>query len=114
MTREEWAGAVSRYERSGLTAKAFAAREGLSARSLSWWKWKLGSEARGETEALSASTSTSTTAMSFVELRTSAPVTSSPPFELVLAESGHILRVPADADLESMCGIVDALEGALR
>ena len=45
MTRAEWTKVVARYERSGLSAKAFAAREGISARSLSWWKWKLESDA---------------------------------------------------------------------
>lgn len=112
MTREEWARAVSRYERSGLTAKAFAAREGLKATSLSWWKWKLGSEAMDEAKTPAPSASTATT--TFLELRAASSRTASAPFELLLAESGHTLRVPADADLDAMCCIVDALEGALR
>lgn len=118
MTRAEWTKVVARYERSGLSAKAFAAREGISARSLSWWKWKLESDVEPEEVAApssSASRSSSTsTAMSFLELRASHSITTSPSFEVVLAESGHVLRVPSGADLEEMSRLVDALEGALR
>lgn len=111
MTRAEWTKVVARYERSGLSAKAFAAREGISARSLSWWKWKLESDAEAEDAAPSGSAST---AMSFLELRASHSITTSSSFEVVLAASGHVLRVPSGADLEEMSRLVDALEGALR
>ncbi len=40
-TRDEWARRVKRWEASGLDAAAFAAREGLAAKSLVWWRWKL-------------------------------------------------------------------------
>jgi hypothetical protein len=113
MTRAEWTKVVARYERSGLSAKAFAAREGISARSLSWWKWKLETDAELEAEETAPSGSAST-AMSFLELRASHSVTTSASFEVVLAASGHVLRVPSGADLEEMSRLVDALEGALR
>jgi hypothetical protein len=37
----KWARRVERLERSGLSIRTFAAREGLPAGSLSSWKWKL-------------------------------------------------------------------------
>lgn len=40
-TRDEWARLVKRWEASGLDAAAFAAREGVVAKSLVWWRWKL-------------------------------------------------------------------------
>lgn len=40
-SRAWWSKAVERYKRSGLTAGAFAAREGLSASTLSWWSSQL-------------------------------------------------------------------------
>jgi transposase len=40
-TRDEWARRVKRWEASGLGAAAFAAREGLAAKSLVWWRWRL-------------------------------------------------------------------------
>jgi transposase len=40
-TRDEWARHVKRWETSGLDAAAFAAREGIIAKRLVWWRWKL-------------------------------------------------------------------------
>lgn len=44
-SRDEWALRVRRWERSGLSAGGFAAREAVSAKSLAWWRWKLGGRA---------------------------------------------------------------------
>ncbi len=43
---KEWSTVVERWQRSGLTAKEFAATEGLVASTLSWWRWHLGSKER--------------------------------------------------------------------
>jgi hypothetical protein len=40
-TRVEWLERVRRWKASGLPAEAFAAREGTSAATLSWWRWRL-------------------------------------------------------------------------
>ena len=40
--RHEWAKRVERWKQSGLTAAAFAAREGLNAGTLFWWSSRLG------------------------------------------------------------------------
>ena len=40
-TAKEWLTVVERWQRSGLSAKEFAAAEGLVASTLSWWKWHL-------------------------------------------------------------------------
>src|SRR5690606_14860943 len=45
-TREEWARRVGRWKASGLSASAFAAREGLNAGTLSWWSSQLRAEVR--------------------------------------------------------------------
>lgn len=41
-TRAEWTERVKRLKRSGLSATEFARREGLKAKQLHWWVWKLG------------------------------------------------------------------------
>lgn len=40
-TRAEWSKRIERWEKSGLSARAFAAREGVDAKRLTWWRWKL-------------------------------------------------------------------------
>jgi hypothetical protein len=46
-TRNEWMERVRHWRASGLTAGAFAAREGLSASTLLWWSSKLKRDGRG-------------------------------------------------------------------
>jgi hypothetical protein len=41
-TREEWAKRVRRWKQSGLAAREFEAWTGINARTLSYWKWRLG------------------------------------------------------------------------
>src|SRR5438876_12043657 len=46
--REEWAKRVERWRDSGLRTAEFAAELGVNPRTLTYWKWLLGKEARGE------------------------------------------------------------------
>ena len=48
VAREEWAKRVERWRDSGLSCAEFAAELGVNARTLTYWKWMLGKEARGE------------------------------------------------------------------
>jgi hypothetical protein len=48
VAREEWAKRVERWRDSGLTCAEFAAELGVNARTLTYWKWVLGKEAKGE------------------------------------------------------------------
>ena len=41
-TRAEWAKRIRQWQRSGLDAASYAAREGLKAEQLRWWRWHLG------------------------------------------------------------------------
>lgn len=40
-TAGEWSKLVTKWKRSGQSASVFGEREGVSARSLYWWRWKL-------------------------------------------------------------------------
>jgi transposase len=42
-TRAEWSARVKKWKRSGLAVEEFARREGIDAKLLGWWRWKLGS-----------------------------------------------------------------------
>jgi hypothetical protein len=90
-----WSERVARWERSGQTAKTFASREGVSAQSLAWWKWKLGRDAKARK-------------LGFVKLE-AVPSVEPSPFELVLAND-RILRVHAGFDARELVRLVTALE----
>jgi len=50
-TRAVWAKRVQRWERSGETAKRFAARLRVSPYTLKWWRWAFRAERRTRAEA---------------------------------------------------------------
>lgn len=41
-TREQWEQRIRKWQRSGMDAESFAAREGLKPERLRWWRWQLG------------------------------------------------------------------------
>jgi hypothetical protein len=98
-TRRRWKESDARKvleaaQASGLTLSAFAAREGLAAHRLYFWKQRL--------EQTAKETSPS---VAFVELHRSAPAT----VEVVL-RSGRVLRVSESIDAGALRRLVDVLE----
>ncbi len=99
-SRAEWAERVARWEASGLSAAAFAARERLAARSLVWWRWKL-----------RASPSPAASPLDFLPVRVVSTAAARPstaePIEIVLP-NGRIVRVPVgfdEAELERVLAV---------
>lgn len=125
-TRADWAKRIERWKDSGLTAKEFASETGVSARSLVWWQWKLGSEKRSVPSVTSAPTTTdspkqrtprrrrrsqptataTTPSVTFVEV---APSSRSESLEVVLASGRHI-RVPVGFDAPTFERLIAILE----
>lgn len=111
-SRETWAKRVERWKESGLTAAQFAAETGISPSSLSWWKWRLGSEARkGVHDEVTKRQRRArrVSPLTFVELPAPALRES---LEVVLP-SGVRIRVPADFDSTALTRLVEVL-GARR
>lgn len=50
-SRERWRRRVEAWVESGLGCKEYAARSGVKATTLAWWKWKLGVDGSGEAPA---------------------------------------------------------------
>jgi len=98
-TRVEWAKRVERWKRSGLTAKKFAAREGVRPGALSWWKWHL-----RKRPSVSAPPVVEVVGLAL------APMSESSAIEVVL-HSGVRLVVPASFDAESLARLLTVLEG---
>lgn len=46
--REKWVRRVEELRRSGLRVGEFAAREGVNAQTLMWWRWRLKTERRDD------------------------------------------------------------------
>lgn len=94
-----WRETVARWKRSGLSAKEFAAREGVSARTLSWWSsaMRRGTRAeRGMPE----------TAMTPIEI---ALPTRAATQHAEIAVAGAVVRVEIGADLDYVCELVRRL-----
>ncbi len=103
--RDVWAKRVERWGASGLTAKEFARRRGLSERALRWWKWHLrstGHEASMQVRAARPAVSPVT----FVEMTNAI---SREPVEVVLG-NGVRIRIPADFDASTVERVLDMLE----
>jgi hypothetical protein len=102
-----WAKRVERLERSGLSIRTFAAREGLKPGSLSFWKWKLAQEGRNERTG-----ATPVAPLQFVELTTREapkPAPTCAGFEVVLS-SGRMVRVAGGFDAAELARLVGVLE----
>ena len=119
MAREEWAKRVERWRDSGLSCAEFAAELGINPRTLTYWKWMLNKEARGEKRVWRARKTRAPR-----ELRASEPprplaavtglveVQGAPRdgrFELELG-AGRRLRVPATFDAADLQRLLDVLE----
>ena len=113
--REEWAKRIERWRDSGLTAAEFAAELGLNARTLTYWKWMLGKEARGEKRVWpkrprvareSMPEPASLVTPGLVEIAT---VPHDTRFEIEL-RCGHRLRVASSFDAAVLKRLLDVLE----
>jgi len=92
---EQWRRLVAEQARSGLSLKAFAARKGVSANSLAYWKYKrigLGRRAPGDLVPVHV----------IDDLGPSGR-------ELVLELGGARLRIPPDFDPAALAGVLDLL-----
>jgi|SRR5579872_5258635 hypothetical protein len=100
--RATWAKRVERWSASGLTAVQFAEEIGVNARTLTYWKWKLGRPAArvepGKAE--------------FVEVATSAQRTPTTYALEVVLSGGVVIRVPARFDADALRRVVATLGGA--
>jgi hypothetical protein len=121
--REEWAKRVERWRDSGLSCAEFAAELGVNARTLTYWKWMLGKEARGEKRVWPSRPARHARA----PRATATEPPSSPPvlkglvevqaaprdgrFELELG-NGRRLRVPASFDAAELRRLLGALEAS--
>ena len=113
-SRETWAKRVERWKDSGLTAKEYAAELDISAKSLVWWKWRLGSAVstrsrvrRSPGSRLKAAAAAPMSPMTFLEV--TAAAIESEALEVVL-KTGVRIRVRADFEDATLRRLLDVLE----
>jgi hypothetical protein len=89
-TRAEWSKRVERWQKSGLNAEEFGAREGIKPKQLGWWRWRLRS-----------SSPTPAPELRFLPVRvvdSSAPPAGSGATLEVVLPNGRVVRVPPGFD----------------
>jgi hypothetical protein len=113
LKRDEWAERVRRWKASGQTAAEFAGREGVRAKTLQHWGWRLGRE-RG------VAAKRQLARADFIEVMSprivqslAAPVSSASvrAFEVTLPGGARIV-VPPSFDREAMAELVRLLGAA--
>lgn len=104
-SREVWKRRVERWRDGGLSAGEFAAELGVNPRTLTYWKWRLGSESKKRTQ-VSAPTVAMAPQPTFVEVTPPSPEQHEP-FELVVG--GLIVRVPCVFDAEALKRLIAAV-----
>ena len=109
-----WERRVERWQRSGLSARRFAEREGVRAATLTWWRWRLGQgRPSAERSRRKCAASRAVVAADFVELIPTTPVVDDPGgsagLELELA-GGYRVRLPGDFSDEALTRLLDVLE----
>ncbi len=110
--RAEWSKRVERWRDSGLSAKEYAAETGLKASTLSYWKWRLKSEAKPAPRSTSLAKATARKqpqgrSLTFVEVAPGAIAASL--FEVELAH-GVVVRVPMDFDADALGRLLAVVE----
>jgi transposase len=109
-----WERRVERWRRSGLSARQFAAREGVRASTLTWWRWRLGQEApSAESSRRGAGIARAFAPTHFVELiatsQAGAERDGSGSFEVKLS-SGYRVRIDDGFSGEALTRLLDVLE----
>src|SRR5258708_3445642 len=92
-SRETWSKRVARWKASGLRAKEFGAKFGIKPKSLEWWKWRLGADAKRHRRPVKSAhrRATAISPLTFVEMATRP---GNEPLELVLANGARIRVAP--------------------
>lgn len=100
-TAAQWSKLVEQWRRSKLPAREFAARAGVTASTLAWWKWRLGSGGAERRDARMG--------MVPVEVVSADAVAAETPVEVAL---GHVIvRVRRGFDAKTLGRVLDVLEG---
>ena len=102
-TRATWAARVARWTSSGLTAAAFAARERINPRTLTYWRWRLRTDG-------AAGLPTPIRGAPFVEVVVPQLAREAPPGLEIVLPAGYRVRVGEAVVPATLRTVLDVLE----
>ncbi len=99
---------LARWQRSGLTLREFGQQRGIPLSTLTWWRQVF--RRGGESVDAVPKSAPASDAVGFTE-RTGVSLERPPAGALeIILRSGHLLRVPAGADTETLQRVLQALQ----
>jgi transposase len=110
-TAREWSRIVLAWQRSGKSAKEFAAERGISPRTLAWWRWRLAGRAESAPSEVEASP-----ALRFVPVQVAAESVRPAPAQAheaprgweIVSARGDVLRVHRDITEAELAAVLAA------
>lgn len=99
---------LARGERSGLTLTECGRRRGIAPSTLSWWRQVFGRA--GERVISAVASAPPRHAVVFTEVPCVAPSPKVPAILEIVRRSGHVLRVPAGAETDTLQRVLDILQ----
>jgi transposase len=107
--REEWAGRVAAWRRSGQTAKVYAKSIGVNAGTLAYWAWRLGREQRRKPSTKRRQAALNDAVPALIEVVKTGGGTAHG-FEIQL-RSGYRVQVAVGFDAAALKRLIAVLEG---
>ena len=101
---------LARWQRSGLTLREFGQQRGIPLSTLTWWRQVF--RRAGEPVNRASKGASASDAVVFAEVPRPATVPTTPAVLEVILRTGHVLRVPAGADTETLQRVLQALQTA--
>jgi hypothetical protein len=101
---------LARWQRSGLTLREFGQQRGIPLSTLTWWRQVF--RRAGEPVNPASKSAPGSDAAVFTEVPRPATVPTTPPVLEIVLRSGHVLRVPAGADTNTLQRVLQVLQTA--
>jgi hypothetical protein len=96
---------LARWQRSGLPLRAFGQQHGIPLSTLTWWRrvFRRAGDEEGNGTAVE-------NPVVFIEVPQPANVPRTPSVLEIVLHSGHVVRVPAGADTDTLQRVLQALQ----
>jgi hypothetical protein len=101
---------LARWQRSELTLREFGQQRGIPLSTLTWWRQVF--RRAGEPVDLASKSAPAGDAVVFTEVPRPPTLPTTPPVLEIVLRSGHVLRVSAGADTDTLQRVLQALQTA--